>query len=202
MVPQLSGFSRFLLAFSAFLKVWFDRTFAERVWAVQHGAVPALPAAADAPKPETVKPAAESPPKVAEAPAKPAASTTALGAAHLLAILQRDGRLVDFLQEDLGDAPDADLAAVVRSTVYSGCRKALQAHLKLAPVSERHEGDMITVEPGFDAHAIRLTGNVVGSPPFKGTLRHRGWKVVEASWPEPPAGYDGTIVAPAEVELP
>jgi hypothetical protein len=86
--------------------------------------------------------------------------------------------------------------------VYSGCRKALQAHLKLAPVSERKEGDMVTLEAGFDPHAFRLTGNVVGSPPFKGTLKHRGWKVVEVSLPEPPKGYDGTIVAPAEVELP
>ena len=194
MVSELSGFSRFLLAFTAFLKVWFNRSFAERVWAIQQGAAPVLPAAVtEAPQAE-VK---------AEVPApKPVASNPALGAAQLLAILQRDGRLVDFLQEDLGDAPDADLAAVVRSTVYAGCRKALQAHLKLAPVSERNEGDMITVEAGFDPHAIRLTGNVVGSPPFKGTLKHRGWKVVEATWPEPAPGYDGKIIAPAEVELP
>jgi hypothetical protein len=201
MVPELSGFSRFLLAFIAFIKVWFDRGFAERVWAIQQGAAPALPAGAPEPARLEPKPA-EAAPKPAEAAPKAKASDPALGAAHLLAILQRDGRLVDFLMEDLGDAPDADLAAVVRSTIYAGCRKALQAHLKLAPVSERNEGDMITVEPGFDAHAIRLTGNVVGSPPFKGTLKHRGWKVVQATWPEPPPGYDGTIIAPAEVELP
>ena len=47
MVPELSGFERFLLAFSAFLKIWFNRPFAEAVWAVKHGAAPQLPGAAE-----------------------------------------------------------------------------------------------------------------------------------------------------------
>jgi hypothetical protein len=184
MASELSGFSRFLLAFSAFLKIWFDRPFAEKVWAIQQGTSPSLPAAPAEPKATEAK-VADVTVKPVPVAAKAKAADPGLGAIHLLSILQRDGRLVDFLQEDLGDAPDADLAAVVRSTIYAGCR-----------------GDMITVEAGFDPHAIRLTGNVVGSPPFKGTLKHRGWKVVQSTWPEPPAGFDGAIVAPAEVELP
>ncbi len=31
---------------------------------------------------------------------------------------------------------------------------------------------------------IRLTGNVVGEPPFNGTLRHHGWRVREVKLPE------------------
>ncbi len=58
------------------------------------------------------------------------------------------------------------------------------------------------MEPGFDAHAIRLTGNIVGDPPFKGALRHRGWRVVRVDLPtQSPAQQKERIVATAEVEV-
>ena len=196
-MPPMSGLNRFFLAFVAFFKVWFDRTFAENVWALRHGAPQSLPSA---PQPEAAQPARIQTVETKPAePAKPAREPGAEAVA-LLAVLQRDVRLVDFLQEDLAGASDADLAAVVRSTVYEGCRKSIAAHLALAPVLDKPEGAMVTVEAGFDPAAIRLTGNVVGNPPFRGTLKHRGWKATKVTVPEP-AG-DGRVVAPAEVELP
>jgi hypothetical protein len=48
---------------------------------------------------------------------------------------------------------------------------------------------------------VKLSGNVQGAGPYKGVLRHRGWKVVKASLPTPVKGYDPNVIAPAEVEL-
>jgi hypothetical protein len=62
------------------------------------------------------------------------------------------------------------------------------------------EGAPVTVSPGFDAHAVRLTGNVTGNPPFSGVLRHHGWKATQVRMPA--ASGDATVIAPAEVELP
>jgi len=53
----------------------------------------------------------------------------------------------------------------------------------------------------MDPAAIKLVGNVVGEPPVRGVLRHRGWKVIEVSLPSLPQGTGRRIVAPAEVEI-
>lgn len=106
-----------------------------------------------------------------------------------LAALQREGRLIDFCEENLAGFSDAQVGAAAR-TVHDGCRKALQAMTALAPVRTEAEGASLEIPAGFDPRAVRLTGNVVGNPPFKGVLRHHGWR----------AGDE--IVAPAEVELP
>jgi hypothetical protein len=120
-------------------------------------------------------------------------------ALHVLALLQRDGRLVDFLAEDLTGFSDAEIGAAAR-TVHSGCKKALEAYLELEPVFRDPEGATVTVDAGFDPAAVRLTGNVVGAPPFKGALRHHGWRATRAAFPPVPP-QDPKIIAPAEVEL-
>ncbi|QXD14063.1 DUF2760 domain-containing protein [Rhodocaloribacter litoris] len=132
------------------------------------------------------------------APALPEQPAEA-AALQLLAILQRKGRLLDFLQEDLSAYGDAQIGAAVRA-VHEGCKKALEEHVSLVPVLDRPEGSPVTVEPGFDARAIRLTGNITGAPPFKGTLRHRGWRVERIELPTLMHAQD-RVVAPAEVEV-
>jgi hypothetical protein len=122
------------------------------------------------------------------------------GALHLLSILQRDGRLLDFLGEDIAGLKDADIGAAVR-LVHQGCKKALSTYVVLAPVRSEAEGAVIVVDKGFDAHSIRLSGDVKGEPPYKGTLAHAGWKAVEVKLPERPAFVDARVVAPAEVEV-
>jgi hypothetical protein len=77
----------------------------------------------------------------------------------------------------------------------------LETYVELEPVYTEPEGASVTVGGGFDPAAVRLTGNVVGSPPFQGSLRHHGWRVKRASFPPLPAGGDVRILAPAEVEL-
>jgi hypothetical protein len=119
---------------------------------------------------------------------------------RLLTLLQRDGRLLDFLLEDVAAASDMDLGAGVRE-IHRQCQKVLREHLVLEPVLSQEENTIVEVPTGFDPSAIRLTGNVTGQPPFKGTLIHRGWRVKEIKLARLPAGQDHFVVQPAEVEL-
>lgn len=120
---------------------------------------------------------------------------------HVLSLLQREGRLVDFLAENLKDYDDAQIGAAVRS-IQENCQKALQKYLKIEAVIDREEGEEIEVEKGFDASAIKLTGNVSGEPPFKGALQHRGWRVGKFDLPTLSGSPDPAVIAPAEVEVP
>lgn len=121
---------------------------------------------------------------------------------RLLELLQRDeGRLLDFVLEDVAAAPDDQLGAGVRS-LHAAWQKVVKEHLTLEPVMNGTEGDTVTVPAGFDPSAIRVTGNVTGTPPFKGVLRHHGWRVKAYKLPKPPEGTDDLVMAPAEVEMP
>lgn len=121
-------------------------------------------------------------------------------AVALLAVLQREGRLIDFLREEIDAYSDEQVGAAVRS-IHESCRKAIDEHLSLEPVRSEDEGERVVIENGFDASAIRLTGNVSGKPPFKGILRHRGWRTSRVDLPADPLGQDPTIVFPAEIEI-
>ena len=118
----------------------------------------------------------------------------------VLAALQREGRLIDFLQQNITGFPDEEVGAAAR-VVHAGCNKALEQYFDLQPASGIAEGTVMTVPLGFDAQRIRLTGNVTGQPPFKGTLKHHGWIAKEVRLPAIPEGLDPKVVAPAEVEL-
>ncbi|HXU68197.1 MAG TPA: DUF2760 domain-containing protein [Polyangia bacterium] len=133
------------------------------------------------------------------APPKPVDGNGA--AVQLLAILQREGRLLDFLQEEVDAYSDAQIGAAVRD-IHRGCKKALAEHMPLEPVLREKENAQVRVDAGFDPSRIRLTGNVVGDPPFTGALRHHGWRIAKVTLPSPARGTDPSVVAPAEVELP
>jgi hypothetical protein len=120
---------------------------------------------------------------------------------RLLALLQREGRLLDFFLEDISQAKDDQVGAGVRE-LHRKAQAVLKDHLVLEPVLPQQEGDAVDVPAGFDPSAIRLTGNVTGNPPFRGTLQHHGWRVKDYKLPAPPEGQDEFVVAPAEVELP
>ena len=138
------------------------------------------------------------PKKAAPPPPPPKPTTDA--AVQLLALFQREGRLVDFLREDIQPYDDSQIGAAVRE-IHKACREVLTEHLTLEPVLSGNEGDEITVPQGFDPSAIRLTGNVSGEPPFHGSLRHAGWRATQVKLPAQPAGQDPKIVTPAEVEI-
>lgn len=152
----------------------------------------AKPAPVAQPKPEP-KP---EPVKKAEFVVAPEAS-----AIQLLSILQRKGRLIDFLQEDLSQFDDAQIGAAVRN-IHDSSRQALTEHVDLEPIYDEAEGSRVAVEQGFDAYAVRLSGDVAGDPPFAGILRHRGWRVASMRLPEQSKEQaESRVVAAAEVEV-
>jgi uncharacterized protein DUF2760 len=120
---------------------------------------------------------------------------------RLLRLLQRDGRFLDFVLEDVAEAQDDQIAAAVRE-MQPRWRAVLREHLDIVPVRPESEDTAVEVPPGFDPSAIQLTGNVTGQPPFRGTLKHPGWRVKEMKIPTPPEGQDEFVIQPAEVELP
>ncbi len=119
---------------------------------------------------------------------------------HLLSVLQREGRLIDFFAENLDDYDDEQIGAAVR-TVHENSRKGLEKYLKTEAVVSEAEDEEIVIPPDFDPNAIKLTGNVAGDPPFKGTVRHRGWRAGKLELPILSPIRDPLIIAPAEVEI-
>ena len=179
MPVQPSFFARLRLAVVCWFRIVFDARFAARVAALRSdSALPAGDRPSLANRPAPVNPAQ---------------------ALHLLSLLQREGRLIDFCEEDLTGFSDAQVGAAAR-TVHDGCRKAVREAFTLVPVRAEPEGSPVTLAAGFDPRAVRLTGNVTGSPPFSGVLRHHGWKAAQIRMPA--ASGDSTVIAPAEVELP
>ena len=125
---------------------------------------------------------------------------TDTAALQLLGLMQREARFVDFIQEEVAPYTDAEIGAAAR-VVHEGCRKVLREHFAVQPVRSEAEGSRITLQAGFDAAAVRLTGNVVGQAPFTGTLGHRGWQVTQVKLPQLTDTQAAKIIAQAEVEL-
>ena len=167
--------SRLFLGFKALFRCLADREFAERV--------SGLLAAAEEP----------------EAEARPGVNRS--DAVTLLAVLQREARFVDFVQEPIDAYSDAQVGAAVRE-VHKGCREAFDRLLALEPALDAAEESRVTVPAGADPNRYRMVGNVTGEPPVSGTLTHHGWQATRCDLPEWRGGEESVlIVAPAEVEL-
>jgi hypothetical protein len=149
-------------------------------------------------KPVAARPVEAKP--AADKPKKDAATAHREGALAMLALLQREGRLIDFLREPLDGFSDADIGAAARD-VHRGCKKVIDQHLSLEPMLPGNEDDKVTVPRGFDPSEIRLIGETRGEPPFAGTLRHHGWRAVDTRLPALADGLDRSVLAPAEVEV-
>lgn len=183
MVQSLSLPSRLWLSWAAAFRVLFDGEYAGRVARLS--------------EPE---PAAALPEPKAEAPAerKPAPVLDGQAALQLLALLQREGRFVDFVEQEITAFSDADIGAAAR-LVHEGCRRALHQHGRIVSVRSEQEGAPLTLERA--SADVKLVGNVSGAAPFRGVLRHRGWRVEGLSLPKLLGGHDPQLIAPAELEL-
>jgi hypothetical protein len=175
-------FARVALAFGAFFRVLFDAVFAAQLLRLR------------APEPTPLVPAKPQPEpsKLREAPTD--------AALQLLGLLQREGRLIDFLQEDMAAYSDAQVGAAAR-VVHDQCKRALDTHLTFERIRSEAEGSRISVPKGFSPSEIRLMGSVAGEPPFHGALAHAGWRVRNIELPKLSEGHDVSVIAPAEVEL-
>lgn len=140
----------------------------------------------------------------AAASAAPKADVTD-GALQLLALLQRDARLVDFLMEDIAPYTDEQVGAAVRN-IHESSRATLERYLSLGPVIDGVEGAVTQLAAAGalknDPAAIKLLGNVPADGNVRaGLLRHKGWKVEKIDLPALPAKANLKIIAPAEIEV-
>jgi hypothetical protein len=140
------------------------------------------------------------------APVRPAAPVKAepqppnpAHALQLLAILQRDSRLLDFLMEDIASFEDDQIGAAVR-TLHDQARDALSRYLSLQPVIDGVEG-AYTRPTLSDPSAVKFIGNVPAGKPDGGTLRHKGWRATKVDLPAINPKQDSSIIAPAEIEI-
>ena len=180
--------TRLWFAWLCFFRVLFDGAFASRTWEVREAKEPiALP-----PAPE--------PPRIEARPRAPEEATPGGAALQLLALFQREGRFVDFLEQEITGFSDQEIGGVAR-VVHEGCRKALHEHATLAPLRDEDEGAHVTLQAGINPAEVKLSGNLQGSAPYKGVLRHRGWRAARVVLPVPVKGHDAGVIAPAEVEL-
>jgi hypothetical protein len=179
--PSLAG--RFALAWTCFWRILGRPDFASRLARVLA-------------EPES-RPAAV-PTPAAPAPVPP--ERLHASGLRVLAQFQREGRLIDFLQEEVASFSDAEVGAAAR-VVHAGCKKALAEYFTLEPAIQEAEGATVSLPAGFDAARIRITGNVAGQPPFRGTVKHHGWVASAVRLPAVSETLDPRILAAAEVEL-
>ena len=184
---------RLILAFRAFFATLFGAATAERVRGVlDNRALPAPEKPEE--KPPAPKPEAVRKPEPVKKPVRNDALT-------LLATLQREARFVDLTHESLDAYTDQQVGAAARD-VLRDCRAVLQRLFALEAVLPREEGASVELPAGFDAGRFRLTGNIVGEPPFRGRLVHHGWEAAKCELPAWTGGPEAArVVAPAEVEL-
>jgi len=136
-------------------------------------------------------------PAAPSAPPPPAVKASD-GALQILAILQRDSRLVDFLMEDISGYADDQIGAAVRE-LHDQCRDAINRYVTLEPVIDGVEGTFAKA-PSSDPGLVKFVGNVPAKPPSGGLLRHKGWRAAKIDLPA--AGrQDVSIIAPAEIEI-
>ena len=170
--------SRILLAFRAFFAILFGRPLPAEV-------VSASPRPRPSPA-QAAKPEPSPPPNPAHA-------------LQLLAILQRDSRLLDFLMEDVSAFDDDQIGAAVRS-LHDQARDSLARYLSLQPVIDGVEG-AYTRPATADPAAVKFIGNVPAGKPEGGTLRHKGWRAAKVDLPALNPNQDAAIIAPAEIEI-
>lgn len=174
-----------MVATKAFFKLMFNRELSDKFQQVLDAK--ALPA----PVPAASKPVA----KLTEA--KPARSD----AISLLASLQREARFVDLVSESLGEYSDEQVGAAARE-VLEESGKVIKRMFDLQPISNAAEGIEVATPDKFDPAEFRLTGNVAGEAPFRGTLAHHGWRATKCEVPK----WSGStaakhVVAPVEIEI-
>jgi len=173
--------SRIVLAFRSFFSILFSGTLSSSAL-VELG---------------LTKREAAAPKPAASAPAP--AVRPADGALQLLALLQRDSRLLDFLMEDIATYSDDQIGAAVRE-LHDQCRDSLARYVTLQPVIDGVEGTF-SKAPSSDPNVVKFVGNVPAKPPAGGTLRHKGWKAAKVDLPPLAARQDAAIIAPAEIEV-
>ena len=118
----------------------------------------------------------------------------------LLSLFQKQGRLVDFLQQDIASFSNAEVGEAAR-VVHGGCARILGDYFTMEAIRNEEEGALVSVDANYNLSEITLTGNLRGSAPYRGELLHHGWKISDQHPPEQLDPKARFIVQPAEIEV-
>lgn len=175
--------SRLVFAVGCFVRLLVDARFAAAVRRLVHGH-----GLDDA---STEKPSKHLPAPVPVPVIDPRAS-----ARVLLALLQREGRFVDFLEQPVDGFSDADVGAAAR-VVHAGCKKALAGRITVTPILAEDEGARVMLS-GTEENVTLAGAARAREGTF--TVVHRGWRLAHDELPTLTAGHDGAVLQAAEVE--
>lgn len=121
---------------------------------------------------------------------------------ELLGLLQKKGRFIDFLKDDITQYPDPQVGAAAR-IVHQGCASVLDEYFDIKPIMDKSEGSHISLGEEYDSKSFRIIGKIKEQAPYEGTLMHHGWLTSRVELPELTESNANTkgVIAPAEVEL-
>jgi len=183
-----------MVATKAFFKLLTNRALSESFDDFASGKLtpPAVETAAPKQDSTPAKPKQESQPKPASGRSE---------AISLLSALQREARFLDLVNESLDGYSDAQIGGAARDVIRD-TGAVIERMFALQPMTPAQDGESLETPAKFDPAEYRLTGNVTGDAPFKGTLAHHGWKATKCDVPK----YSGSessaqVVAPIELEI-
>ncbi|MDD9952510.1 MAG: DUF2760 domain-containing protein [Zetaproteobacteria bacterium] len=100
---------------------------------------------------------------------------TELPALQLLSLLQHNGRLIDFVMEDITGIEDQQVVAAAR-VVHAGCREVLCKYVEIHPLRDEEEGQSIVAPQEEVDRTVEIMGEHDLAATTTATLLHRGWK--------------------------
>lgn len=118
---------------------------------------------------------------------------------QILYMLQKEGRLIDMLHENISEYDDETLGGAFRK-LHEDLSGILKERLIIEPVLNEEEGSTVTLET-IDPESVKVSGHVPEKGPYTGELVHRGWRLKECKLPELVDGWKGDVIAPAEIEI-
>lgn len=109
----------------------------------------------------------------------PAQKTLSEDARILLSMLQEEGRLIDFLSEEITGYDDTQVASASR-VIHRGCSSVLKKYFTILPILEGEENEVIERPKDLSPSHIRLHGK----ESEKVKIIHRGWRIASSNLPQ------------------
>lgn len=124
-------------------------------------------------------------------------ATSRSDALTLLAVMQKESRILDLIFDDLDGYSDEQIGGASRQ-VLRDLRDCLDSHVKIESLVDKQEGDVVQIPDTASPIRWKVIGDASAQ---SGTLTHAGYVAKKVTLPE----WTGTeenasIIAPAEVD--
>ena len=187
------------IAVRAFFKVLFDQQIATQISDLLSNAMRNDGSEAQSIATQTSRSAPSQTPKLQPSktqPPKPQPPTRD-SALNVLAALQREARLVDLVNEDLGQYSDAQVGAAARPCLQQ-CSDVLHRLFDLQPIVDGSEGESVDVDENASPLRYQWIGEGTAA---SGKLIHHGWQAGKVELPKwSGEASDANVIAPAQVQ--